>query len=61
MRRISVEQIKLFESYLMSEERADATVEKYLRDIKAFMLWLADKEADKAAVIASITLEANMT
>ena len=36
----------------MSEERADATVEKYLRDVKAFMLWLADKEADKSAVIA---------
>ena len=52
MRHISVEQIKLFESYLMSEERAGATVEKYLRDVKAFMLWLADKEADKVAVIA---------
>ncbi len=30
------EQIKSFEMYLIEEEKSTATVEKYLRDVRAF-------------------------
>lgn len=34
------EMIRTYAGYLREQERADATVEKYLRDIRAFALWL---------------------
>ena len=54
MRRISAETIELFERYLREEEKSAATVEKYLRDVRAFVRWLADKnlEVEKSAVVA---------
>ncbi len=33
--------------YLCSEERAEATIEKYLRDIRVFAAWLEDKPVTK--------------
>lgn len=52
MRCISVDHIKLFQAYLTSEERSEATIGKYLRDVGGFLRWLSDKEADKACVVA---------
>lgn len=38
--KLTPEQIAAFERYLQREERAPGTIEKYLRDIRAFSLWL---------------------
>lgn len=45
------ESILLFEQYLLSEEKSEATVEKYLRDIRTFAAYLADRPIDKAEII----------
>ena len=37
---LTPEKIERFGSMLRSEERAPATIEKYLRDVRAFVLWL---------------------
>lgn len=34
------EQITAFERYLRTEERSSGTIEKYLRDVRAFAVWL---------------------
>ncbi len=44
-------QIKAFERYLHQEERAPATVTKYLRDLRDFMRWLGDKPVTKEAAL----------
>lgn len=43
-------QLLLFETYLQQEERAPGTIEKYLRDVRAFLAWLQDKPLSKACV-----------
>jgi len=40
-----------FESHLLEEEKANATMEKYLRDIRAFMEWLGEQELCKTSVL----------
>ena len=40
-----------FRQYLLNEEKSKATIEKYMRDIKAFFAWVSDKIIDKATVI----------
>ena len=52
MRRISVEQIELFRSYLENEEKAVSTVEKYIRDVYDFRKWLEAQEVSKPLVVA---------
>lgn len=52
MRKITNGIIARFQSFLLSEEKAEATVEKYLHDVRHFKAWLNGKEADKAAVLA---------
>lgn len=37
--------------FLLEEERAAATVEKYIRDIRAFASWLGEKEVTKDMVV----------
>lgn len=39
-RKLTAEQIAAFGQYLRGEERAPATVEKYLHDVRAFARWL---------------------
>lgn len=41
------EHIASYACFLQEEERADATVEKYLRDIRAFMAWLNGRPVTK--------------
>ena len=52
MKRITDKQIENFKSYLQNEERASATVGKYMRDVSAFSAWLRGKEINKNAVLA---------
>lgn len=51
MRKISKKAIREFKAYLISEEKAEATVEKYLRDITAFAEWLGERPLCKESVI----------
>ena len=51
MKKITKELIKKFRRYLIEEEKAAATVEKYIRDINVFADWLGDKELDKETVL----------
>lgn len=41
-------QIGLFEKYLRNEEKSGATVEKYLRDVRAFLSFLSDFPKDES-------------
>ncbi len=40
-----------FEKYLMNEEKSKATIEKYLRDVCAFMTFTGDRLIDKSIVL----------
>jgi len=51
-RTITKEQLTAFEDYLRSEEREPATIEKYLRDVRAFAAWLDKGTLNKETVIA---------
>ena len=48
---ITAEQITSFKKHLISEERSNATVEKYVRDVTAFSEWLSGREVDKNTVV----------
>ena len=51
-RHINREQLAAFEHHLRMEEREAGTIEKYLRDIRAFAAWLDKRPLDKGAVMA---------
>ena len=44
---LSKNNISDFARHLKAEERADGTIEKYLRDVSAFEMWLAGKPVTK--------------
>lgn len=44
---ISIRELRAFEEYLRSEERQRGTVEKYLRDVRAFAAWLGGGEVTR--------------
>ena len=48
---ISVKSVQKFKEYLIETEKADATIEKYIRDITAFAAWLDGKIPDKCKVL----------
>ena len=52
MRKITAEIIKSFNNYLINEEKAAATVNKYLHDVGEFQIWLSEQELCKTAVLA---------
>ena len=52
MRTITGEQVKLFEEYLVNEEKAISAVNKYLHDVSEFQAWLREKELCKTVVIS---------
>ena len=43
--------IEKFKDFLINEEKASATLEKYMRDIKAFYRWTSGSELDKRKVL----------
>ncbi len=51
MKIITDEVIKKFKTHLVEEEKSAATLEKYIRDIVAFVTWLCGKEVDKHIVL----------
>ena len=44
--------IKDFEFALMENEKSPLTIEKYLRDVRYFLVWLGERELVKAEVLA---------
>lgn len=52
MRKITKETIESFNIYLIDEEKAQATIYKYLHDISEFWLWLGKQELCKTTVLA---------
>lgn len=51
MKKITDKIIKKFKEYLVCEEKAKATAEKYIRDITAFAEWLCGGELSKAKIL----------
>ena len=47
MRKITNELIESFKNYLIEEEKSENTVEKYIRDITFFKVWLCGREVTK--------------
>ena len=52
MRKITTEIIRSFNNYLINEEKAASTVNKYLHDVGDFQIWLGEQELCKTAVLA---------
>ena len=48
---ITQDLIESFKNHLINEEKASATLEKYMRDIKAFFEWISGTEIDKRKVL----------
>ena len=51
MRNITFEIMRSFQDYLISEEKAAATVGKYLHDVESFRSWLGKRELCKSSVL----------
>ena len=51
MRIITNEQIEAFRVYLLNEEKALATIRKYIRDLREFLSWLPETAIDKSIVL----------
>lgn len=49
--RLTKELIQKFRYYLIEEEKSSATLEKYIRDVTAFFVWLTGCELDKMTVL----------
>lgn len=47
MRKITNELIHSFKTCLIEEEKSENTIEKYIRDVTFFMIWLAGREVTK--------------
>ena len=52
MKHITQELIEKFKNHLVNEEKSEATLEKYIRDISAFLVWLCGQAVNKAVVLA---------
>ncbi len=51
-RKITQELLKSFESYLLNDEKSEATLEKYMRDIRCFAEYASQRRIDKPLVLA---------
>ena len=52
MRTITNYKLKLFKEHLINEEKSEATINKYIRDIEKMRRWLPDLQIDKGEVLA---------
>lgn len=52
MRVITIQKLELFKEHLVNEEKAVATINKYVHDVEVFVRWLSDSQLDKCAVLA---------
>ena len=48
------DRVKRFEEYLIREEKSTATVEKYLRDVRAFFDFAENQEITKEMIIVGV-------
>lgn len=46
--QVTEKRIQEYRDYLIQEERSRGTIEKYMRDLRAFAEWLAGREVDRA-------------
>lgn len=51
MRKITKHLISLYKTHLMEEEKAPATIEKYIRDVTTFCIWVKKEKLDKAVIL----------
>ncbi len=51
MKLLTKKHIADFNDHLIAEEKSEATVEKYLRDVRAFSQWLGDEKICKQKVL----------
>ncbi len=52
MRNINTDSLIMFREYMVNEEKSAATVDKYMRDVTAFLAWLKKAEIEKTDVLA---------
>ena len=50
--KLEINKIKEYENYLICEEKSSATIEKYIRDIRTFAVWLQDRKLTKTEALA---------
>ena len=50
--KISQKQLTAYHKHLLQEEKSAATIEKYLRDVRTFMLFAAEKKITKELTVA---------
>lgn len=43
-----MDELYLYKTYLLEEEKSDLTIEKYVRDVRMFLQWVGERELDKA-------------
>ncbi len=51
-RKITQNMLQSFEQNLMEEEKSRATLEKYMRDVRHFALYVGEREVDKPVILA---------
>ncbi len=51
-KRITVDLLQAFKTKLIEEEKVTATIEKYMRDIQAFLSFLGSRAVEKTSVLA---------
>lgn len=51
-RIITTNELSAFREYLLNEEKSTATVEKYLRDVRAFLAFAGEEEVTKEVTVA---------
>ena len=51
MMKITANLIQKYKEYLIEEEKSKSTIEKYIRDITAFVEWKEDRELSKTQVL----------
>ena len=50
-KRITIDLIESYSKHLILEEKSKLTIEKYLRDIKSFKVFIYEEEVTKESVI----------
>ena len=51
MRTIGAEIIDMYKDHLVEEEKSNATIDKYTRDITAFLVWANGRDVDKRLIL----------
>ena len=51
MRKIENETIESYREHLICEEKSQSTVEKYIRDVRAFKIWAEEREITKKLML----------